>query len=456
MRRAALVLATVLAVPGWASAQTTVDQKRPAAPDGTVSIENMAGTIKVTGWDRAEVQVKGTVGAGGELSFEGTGKSTHIEIESDRNPMGVKSDLEVYVPAGSSVEIEGFQATISAVGVTGSVKAETVNGSITQSGAAKNVELQSVNGDVDVTKAHGRVKAESVNGSVVLHDASGELEASTVHGKLHVLGGSWQRAEIESVAGTVRFEAALSPRATLSIETVSGAVQLVLPAGDRRRVRGVELQRRRSRTSSGPRPASPASGRRRPSSTSRRARAARASRSRRCRARSRSASGRKAAAGQKFTREKSDEATGDPGGNRGGGPGALRGGLGGVPLERQAGGGAGDRDQGRQRRHHRERDERRRGRAGGGQEGPPQRPARRQDRRGRARGRRDDLRRLPLDRRQGQRVRARQGRPHERARQRRQRRVQAERPGAACASWAAPSTAGSTHAGSRRTPRPRR
>jgi DUF4097 and DUF4098 domain-containing protein YvlB len=231
MRRAALVLATVLAVAGRASAQTTVDQKRPAAPDGTVSIENMAGTIKVTGWDRAEVQVKGTVGAGGELSFDGTGKSTHIEIESDRNPMGVKSDLEVYVPAGSSVEIEGFQATISAAGVTGSVKAETVNGSITQSGAAKNVELQSVNGDVDVTKANGRIKAESVNGSVVLHDASGELEASTVHGKLHVLGGSWQRAELESVAGTVRFEAAISPRATVSIETVSGAVQLLLPAG---------------------------------------------------------------------------------------------------------------------------------------------------------------------------------------------------------------------------------
>ena len=230
MRRAALVLATVLAVPAWAKAQTTVDQKRPAAPDGTVSIENMAGTIKVTGWDRAEVQVKGTVGAGGELSFEGSGKSTHIEIEADHNPMGIRSDLDVYVPAASTVEIEGFQATITAIGVTGSVKAETVNGSITQSGAAKSVELQSVNGSVDVTKANGRVKAESVNGSVVLHDASGELEASTVHGKLHVLGGSWQRAEMESVAGTVRFEAAIAPRATVSIETVSGAVQLFLPA----------------------------------------------------------------------------------------------------------------------------------------------------------------------------------------------------------------------------------
>jgi len=206
MKRAALVLAMVLAVPAWVGAQTAVDQKRPAPPDGAVSIENMAGSVKVTGWDRAEVQVKGTVGAGGKLTFDGTGKRTHIEIE-------------------------GFQATISVVGVTGSVRAETVNGSITQAGAAKQVELQSVNGDVDVTKAGGRVKAESVNGSVVLHDASGELEASTVHGKLQVLGGSYERAELESVAGTVRFDAALSPRAALSIETVSGEVELSLAAG---------------------------------------------------------------------------------------------------------------------------------------------------------------------------------------------------------------------------------
>ena len=119
MKPAAVVLASVLLAPAWLAAQTTVDQKRPAAPDGAVSIENMAGSVKVTGWDKAEVQVRGTVGEGGELSFEGSGKRTHIEIEADHNPMGIKSDLEVFVPAGSSVDIEGFQATISVTGVDG-------------------------------------------------------------------------------------------------------------------------------------------------------------------------------------------------------------------------------------------------------------------------------------------------------------------------------------------------
>ena len=113
MKRAALVLATVLAGPAWVAAQTPVDKSRPAAAEGKVSIENMSGSVKVTGWDRAEVQVKGTVGSGGELSFDGSEKQTTIEVEAEHgNPMGIKSDLEVFVPAGSSVSIEGFQATI--------------------------------------------------------------------------------------------------------------------------------------------------------------------------------------------------------------------------------------------------------------------------------------------------------------------------------------------------------
>jgi DUF4097 and DUF4098 domain-containing protein YvlB len=232
MKRAALVLATILAGPAWLAAQTPVDQKRPAAPDAKVSIENTAGSTKVTGWERPEVQVKGTICSECELDLSGTDKQVHVEIQSNHvNPMAGKSDIEVFVPAGSSVSIEGFQATISVAGVTGSVSAETVNGSITQAGAAKDVSLQSVNGPIELTKATGRVHAEAVNGTVTVRDASGELEASTVNGKLLVTGGSFERAKLESVSGEVRFEAGLSARATLSVESVSGTVDLFLPAG---------------------------------------------------------------------------------------------------------------------------------------------------------------------------------------------------------------------------------
>lgn len=231
MKRAALVLATVLAGPAWLAAGTPVDQTRPAAPDVKVSIENPSGSVKVTGWDRAEVQVKGTLGDGAELSFGGSEKDLAVEVEAEHgNPMGIRSDLEVFVPTGGSVSIEGFHATISVAGVTGSVSAETVNGSITQSGAAKDVSLESVNGPIEVTKAAGRIQAEAVNGTVTVRDGSGSVEAAAVNGQVLVTGGSYERARLESVAGGVRFEAGLSAGGTLAVESVSGPVDLLLPA----------------------------------------------------------------------------------------------------------------------------------------------------------------------------------------------------------------------------------
>jgi DUF4097 and DUF4098 domain-containing protein YvlB len=231
MKRAAFVLAAVLAGPAWLSAETPVDERRPAAPDAKVSIENMSGSVKVTGWNQAEVQVKGTVGEGAELTFDGPAQNLRIEVEAEHgSPMGIKSDLEVSVPAGASVSIEGFQATISIAGVTGPVSAETVNGSITHTGASKAVELQSVNGSIDVTKAGGRIQAEAVNAPVTIRECSGDLEASTVNGKLLVAGGSYERAKLETVSGGVRFEAGLSPKATLGVESVSGPVDLLFAA----------------------------------------------------------------------------------------------------------------------------------------------------------------------------------------------------------------------------------
>lgn len=230
MKRAALVLATTLALPGWLVAQNTVDQRRPAAPDASVSIENMAGSVSVTGWDRAEVQVKGTLDPDATVDLGGSGKRIRVEVEVEGNPMRARSDIEVFVPTGASVKIEGFQADIRVTGVTGTVEAETVNGSITQRGAAREVNLQSVNGSVEAHKPSGRVHVEAVNGTVSVRDASGQLEASTVNGKLLVSGGSFERAKLEGVSGSVRFEAGLSRQATLDVETVSGSVDLLLPA----------------------------------------------------------------------------------------------------------------------------------------------------------------------------------------------------------------------------------
>ena len=216
---------------GLAWAQGRVEERRPAASDGIVKIENAAGSIKVVGWEREEIEVTGTLGRGAEgLSIDGRGRQTRIEVKTLGNPHAVHSDLEIRVPAGSRLDMESFNARISVSAVKGPVKAESVNGSISVTGGAQEADLSTVNGGIDVSCPCTRVRAESVNGPVTIQGSSGEVEASTVNGALVVEGGTFERGQLETVNGSIRFQGDLHAKAALDLESVSGSVELVLPA----------------------------------------------------------------------------------------------------------------------------------------------------------------------------------------------------------------------------------
>jgi DUF4097 and DUF4098 domain-containing protein YvlB len=226
-----LMTVLLVAAPALAGAQGRISQSRPAAPDGVVHIDNPAGSIRVIGWDRAEVAVSGTLGHGANgLDLGSDKRRTRVQVESEGHPHGISSDLEVRVPAGSDVVIESFAASISVSEVKGTVSAETVNGDIRVGEAPREVQAESVNGGVTVSSRGGRVQAESVNGPVTVRGAGGEIGASTVNGPLTVTGGTFARARLETVNGRILFEGGLARGGTLAVESVSGAVELALPA----------------------------------------------------------------------------------------------------------------------------------------------------------------------------------------------------------------------------------
>ena len=226
-----LSVAAVLGLLPCAQAQQKVEARRSAAADALVEIENPAGSITVTGWDKGEVVVTGDLGAGASgLDFTGSGSRIRIGVDTERNPHGVISSLEIHVPRRSRLQIESFAGSIVVAEAGGTVSAETVNGSITIGGQAKEISAETVNGSVQIAGASTRTRAESVNGSVTIRGASGELDASTVNGRLEIVGGSFDRAHLETVSGGLSFEGSLAADATQEAETVSGSVTLVLPA----------------------------------------------------------------------------------------------------------------------------------------------------------------------------------------------------------------------------------
>lgn len=225
----------LLAAPVWAA--RSVEETRPAEPDVKVSIENLSGSVEVTGWDRSEVKVSGSLGDDTRgLWLDGDPSDWEIEVEIPDGRWGGRRDLEsrleVWVPRGAEVEVETVSASIRIRDVDGRLDLESVSGEIDAAGGGRRVELETVSGAIDFTGggATWELDAESVSGRVTLRGVRGEIEASSVSGRLDVEAVEIRRGVFESVSGDVRLDLDPSGNAVIDVEAHSSNVTLTLPA----------------------------------------------------------------------------------------------------------------------------------------------------------------------------------------------------------------------------------
>jgi DUF4097 and DUF4098 domain-containing protein YvlB len=207
-----------------------VDRTLDAASDGAVNISNIAGSVTVDGWNRSEVNVKGTLGRNvEELIVERDGNRVTIKVKvPKRGGRGIASDLSISVPRGSSLDVATVSADIDVRGVQGEQKLEAVSGDINTESFESDVRAGTVSGDV-IIKGSGKdtvTRGNTVSGDVVLRDAAGEVSAESVSGDVIIDEGSFDRAQFNTVNGDIEFDAELRKGGRLSAETVNGEVDL--------------------------------------------------------------------------------------------------------------------------------------------------------------------------------------------------------------------------------------
>jgi len=222
-----------------AAAQQRVAETRAARADGLVKIDNLAGSIKVIGWNRAEVSVKGTLGEGTErLDFEVSGNETVIEVvlpdEATRRRQNIRriegSDLEIHIPAGSRLDVETVSADITVSDVTGNLDLESVSGDIDVNGRPGRVWSNSISGDITIFSSEGPVRAGTVSGRVMVREVTGRFDVSTISGNSKVYGSAIEEGNFESISGDLFFEGDLTTDGTLTMENHSGSIDLAVPA----------------------------------------------------------------------------------------------------------------------------------------------------------------------------------------------------------------------------------
>jgi DUF4097 and DUF4098 domain-containing protein YvlB len=240
-----LILSTSLC----ADVTATEEYSFEVDPGARISLENVNGSIEVTGGLGDKVEVVAHKKAEkqeylDELKVVIDADRSYVRIET-RHPKsgnrwfnwgdggGGSVSYELLVPANvdlDSIETVNGDVRIEAVG--GDVSASTVNGSLEVSGLSADVSLETVNGSVsaefDRLGEGQRVNAEAVNGKIRLalpEDSNARIEAETVNGSIDAddfglepekgfvgrdlsgqIGSGGGRISLDTVNGSIRVD----------------------------------------------------------------------------------------------------------------------------------------------------------------------------------------------------------------------------------------------------------
>jgi DUF4097 and DUF4098 domain-containing protein YvlB len=215
-----------------AEAGTPINQRAVVVPGGSVEISNTAGQVTVTGWDRNEVEVTGTLGDGSEhLEFATQDKVTRIRVVLPNKSWHVEdTGLVVKVPAGSSLSVSTTSADIRVRGVRGAQRLQSVSGDVNAEAGAEDVECQTISGDVAVAGSglKGLLNITTVSGDVMITHVAGELNGNTVSGNFTITLGDTTRSRLRTTSGDVSMATQLAADGRLDVESISGDVRLDL------------------------------------------------------------------------------------------------------------------------------------------------------------------------------------------------------------------------------------
>lgn len=252
----ALLAATVLAPP--ALAQSAIDETRPLDARGRIDIENVKGRIEVRVWERDEVKISGTLGAGVEkLVVEGDRQNLVVRVQYPKDSgwggrQSGSTDLRLTVPVRADLDIESVSADVDVSGTAArQLSIESVSGDVVAVGAPGKASIEAVSGSLNLTLNSADVDAETVSGNISLQGRlNGDISTETVSGSILVAvnGERINQLSASTVSGNANISTALATNGKIKMESVSGDLTLRLPKDVSAQVRGESFSGRLNAT----------------------------------------------------------------------------------------------------------------------------------------------------------------------------------------------------------------
>ena len=225
-----LLLSVCALITQAARANTDIDERGAADLDGRVKVDSISGSLSIVGWDRAEVEVSGTLGEGAGLQFQANGDRTLVSVRKRSGLRRMKaSHLVVRIPAGGELGASAVSAELTVEDMQGAQRLKTVSGDIHAELAAAEIEVTSVSGGIRLVGQGqtARVEASSVSGDIRADEFAGEIQLTSVSGEVELGAGLFERVRLNSTSGDLDAELDLAPGGRVQAETISGDIQLL-------------------------------------------------------------------------------------------------------------------------------------------------------------------------------------------------------------------------------------
>jgi len=196
-------------------------------PGARLDVEAFRGEVVVRTWAQNEMRIVAHHSSRTRIGISQSSSVVRLRPQAYRGVANV--DVEITVPAGTYIDVNGTFMSADLSGELGEVRAETVQGDIAVVGATGFVYLYSVQGDVRLEDAAGDLNVHSVHGSLTVSGAVGKVTADATHGSITLGDIESSQVEATTVSGTVRFEGTIEDGGRYKLGTHSGDVIITVP-----------------------------------------------------------------------------------------------------------------------------------------------------------------------------------------------------------------------------------
>lgn len=227
-----------------------VEGRKTASGDGFVQIKVLRGKVRVSGWDKKEILVRGLLDEEvRQFVFEVDGKNARIEVKIPRKNDGWTTEgsaLEIHIPKDSNLDIISISTDVHVANVLGGLEVDSVSGDMIVADVKDRIDLKSVSGEVELRNVKGKLHVSTISGDIEAYKAGGgsfetvsgeirldeigeELNLQSVSGDIEVNGQSYSQIKGHSISGDIEITGELKAAGVIEFDNVSGSIRLELP-----------------------------------------------------------------------------------------------------------------------------------------------------------------------------------------------------------------------------------